>query len=61
MNIRHSVRRFLVSKVGATAVEYIVMLACFAIVCILAIQASGPGASAVPSHVNHVNTLFGGS
>ena len=41
-----SVRRFLVSEDGPTAVEYAVMLALIIIVCLTAVQAIGTNASA---------------
>ena len=41
-----SVKRFLVSEDGPTAVEYAVMLALIVIVCLTAIQAIGTNASA---------------
>ncbi|GAB4151858.1 MAG: hypothetical protein Tsb009_27440 [Planctomycetaceae bacterium] len=41
-----SVKRFLVSEDGPTAVEYAVMLALIVIVCLTAIQAVGNNASA---------------
>ncbi|MEX0725926.1 MAG: Flp family type IVb pilin [Planctomycetaceae bacterium] len=40
-----SVKRFLVSEDGPTAVEYAVMLALIVIVCLTAIQAIGTNAS----------------
>jgi len=44
-----SVKKFLVSEDGPTAVEYAVMLALIVIVCLTAIQAIG----------NNANTKFG--
>ncbi len=41
-----SVKKFLVSEDGPTAVEYAVMLALIVIVCLTAIQAVGTNASA---------------
>jgi pilus assembly protein Flp/PilA len=41
-----SVKKFLVSEDGPTAVEYAVMLALIVIVCLTAIQAIGTNASA---------------
>ncbi|QDT64475.1 Flp family type IVb pilin [Calycomorphotria hydatis] len=42
----HSVKQFLVSEDGPTAVEYAVMLALIVIVCLTAIQAIGTNANA---------------
>ena len=42
----NSVKRFLVSEDGPTAVEYAVMLALIVIVCLTAIQAIGTNANA---------------
>ncbi len=42
----NSVKRFLVSEDGPTAVEYAVMLALIVIVCLTAIQAVGTNAAA---------------
>ena len=53
-----SVKRFLVSEDGPTAVEYAVMLALIIVVCITAIQAVGTNASATFSNVS---TQLGGS
>lgn len=47
-NFTNSVKRFLVSEDGPTAVEYAVMLALIVIVCLTAIQAIG----------NNANTKF---
>ena len=44
-NFAHSVKRFLVSEDGPTAVEYAVMLALIVIVCLTAIQAVGTNAN----------------
>lgn len=48
-NFMNSVKQFLVSEDGPTAVEYAVMLALIVIVCLTAIQAIG----------NNANTKFG--
>lgn len=45
-NFTQSVKRFLVSEDGPTAVEYAVMLALIVIVCLTAIQAIGNNANA---------------
>ena len=42
----NSVRRFLVSEDGPTAVEYAVMLALIVVVCLVSIQAIGTNANA---------------
>jgi pilus assembly protein Flp/PilA len=44
-NFAASVKRFLVSEDGPTAVEYAVMLALIVIVCLTAIQAIGTNAN----------------
>lgn len=44
-NFAQSVKRFLVSEDGPTAVEYAVMLALIVIVCLTAIQAIGTNAN----------------
>ncbi|MEX0715421.1 MAG: Flp family type IVb pilin [Planctomycetaceae bacterium] len=44
-NIVASVKRFLVSEDGPTAVEYAVMLALIVVVCLTAIQAVGTNAN----------------
>jgi pilus assembly protein Flp/PilA len=44
-SLMKSVRRFLASEDGPTAVEYAVMLALIVIVCLTAIQAIGTNAS----------------
>ena len=49
-----SVRRFLVSEDGPTAVEYAVMLALIIVVCIAAISALGSNASNTFSYVGNV-------
>lgn len=45
MNFASSVKRFLMSEDGPTAVEYAVMLALIVIVCLTAIQAVGTNAN----------------
>ncbi len=45
-NLAQSVKKFLVSEDGPTAVEYAVMLALIVIVCLTAIRAVGSNASA---------------
>ena len=45
-NLAQSVKKFLVSEDGPTAVEYAVMLALIVIVCLTAIRAVGTNASA---------------
>ena len=54
----YSIKRFLVSEDGPTAVEYAVMLALIIVVCLTAIQAVGTNASATFSNVS---TQLGGS
>jgi len=44
-SLANSVKRFLVSEDGPTAVEYAVMLALIVIVCLTAIQAIGTNAN----------------
>ena len=44
-NIAKSVKRFLVSEDGPTAVEYAVMLALIVVVCLTAIQTIGTNAN----------------
>ena len=44
-NFSQSLKRFLVSEDGPTAVEYAVMLALIVIVCLTAIQAVGTNAN----------------
>lgn len=44
-NFAHSVKQFLASEDGPTAVEYAVMLALIVIVCLTAIQAIGTNAN----------------
>jgi pilus assembly protein Flp/PilA len=53
-----SVKRFLVSEDGPTAVEYAVMLALIIVVCLTAIQAVGTNASMT---FTGVSTQLGGS
>ena len=50
-NFANSIKRFLVSEDGPTAVEYAVMLALIVIVCLTAITAVGNNASATFSGV----------
>ena len=45
-SILNSVKKFMVSEDGPTAVEYAVMLALIVIVCLTAIQAVGTNAAA---------------
>ena len=44
-NLSQSIKRFLVSEDGPTAVEYAVMLALIVVVCLTAIQAIGTNAN----------------
>ena len=53
--LANSVKRFLVSEDGPTAVEYAVMLALIIIVCLTAVQAIGTSAQA---KFNQVNTAL---
>ena len=53
-----SVKKFIVSEDGPTAVEYAVMLALIIVVCLTAIQAIGTNASTTFSSVG---TAIGGS
>ena len=53
-----SVKRFLVSEDGPTAVEYAVMLALIIVVCLTAIQAVGTNASTT---FTNVSALLSGS
>lgn len=46
LNLTNSVKKFLVSEDGPTAVEYAVMLALIVIVCLTAIRAVGTNAAA---------------
>ena len=48
----YSIKRFLVSEDGPTAVEYAVMLALIIVVCLTAIQAVGTNASTTFSNVS---------
>ncbi len=54
----NSLKRFLVSEDGPTAVEYAVMLALIIVVCLAAIQAVGQNAQAT---FNSVSSQLGGS
>jgi pilus assembly protein Flp/PilA len=45
MSLLHSVKRFVISEDGPTAVEYAVMLALIVVVCLTAIQAVGTNAN----------------
>jgi pilus assembly protein Flp/PilA len=47
-----SIKRFIVSEDGPTAVEYAVMLALIIVVCLTAIQAVGTNASATFTNVS---------
>jgi pilus assembly protein Flp/PilA len=53
-----SVRRFLTSEDGPTAVEYAVMLALIIVACIVVVQNLG---SSVSSTFSSVNSAMGGS
>jgi pilus assembly protein Flp/PilA len=53
-NLAGSVRDFLVSEDGPTAVEYAVMLALIVVVCLTAIQAIGPAANAKFNRAEHL-------
>jgi pilus assembly protein Flp/PilA len=55
--VLNSVKRFLGSEDGPTAVEYAVMLALIVVVCLTAIQAVGTNANA---KFNAVSTALGG-
>jgi pilus assembly protein Flp/PilA len=48
----NSIKRFIVSEDGPTAVEYAVMLALIIVVCLTAIQAVGTNASTTFSNVS---------
>ncbi len=50
-NFAQSIKQFLVSEDGPTAVEYAVMLALIVIVCLTAIQAIGTNASTTFTNV----------
>lgn len=54
----NSIKKFLVSEDGPTAVEYAVMLALIIVVCLAAIQAVGTNAS---STFTNVSGQLGGS
>jgi pilus assembly protein Flp/PilA len=54
----NSVKRFIVSEDGPTAVEYAVMLALIIVVCLTAIQAVGTNAKTT---FNSVSAQLGGS
>jgi pilus assembly protein Flp/PilA len=56
--IAESIRRFLVSEEGPTAVEYAVMLAMIILVCLIGIQALG---SATNSTFTNVSGKMSGS
>jgi len=58
LQFANSVKRFLVSEDGPTAVEYAVMLALIIVVCLTAIQAVGTNAS---STFTNVSGQLGGS
>ena len=59
--IFHSIRRFLKSEDGPTAVEYAVMLALIIVVCISAIQVLGTNAAATFSTVGNAIGSTAGS
>lgn len=50
--LAQSVKRFIVSEDGPTAVEYAVMLALIIVVCLTAIQAIGTNAAATFTNVS---------
>jgi pilus assembly protein Flp/PilA len=52
MNLLNSVKHFIVSEDGPTAVEYAVMLALIIVVCLTAIQAVGTNASTTFTNVS---------
>jgi pilus assembly protein Flp/PilA len=52
IQLASSIKRFLVSEDGPTAVEYAVMLALIIVVCLTAIQAVGTNASTTFSNVS---------
>jgi len=58
MNLPNSVKRFIISEDGPTAVEYSVMLAMIIVVCLTAIQAIGTTTSTI---FTNVSTQLGGS
>jgi pilus assembly protein Flp/PilA len=55
-NLANSIRGFLSSEDGPTAVEYAVMLALIVVVCLTAIQAVGTNANAKFNTVNNALT-----
>jgi pilus assembly protein Flp/PilA len=55
-NFANSIKRFLVSEDGPTAVEYAVMLALIIVVCLTAIQAVGTNANAKFNQVQNALT-----
>ena len=57
-NIAQSIKQFLVSEDGPTAVEYAVMLALIIVVCITAITALGTNAN---NTFSYVGTQVGGT
>jgi pilus assembly protein Flp/PilA len=59
MNLLQSVKHFLVSEDGPTAVEYAVMLALIIVVCITAITALGTNANKTFTNVS--NAIGGAS
>jgi pilus assembly protein Flp/PilA len=54
--LKSSIKRFLVSEDGPTAVEYAVMLALIIVVCLTAIQAVGTNANAKFNQVQNALT-----
>ena len=52
IQVANSIKRFIVSEDGPTAVEYAVMLALIIVVCLTAIQAVGTNASTTFSNVS---------
>ena len=60
-NLIHSLKRFLVSEDGPTAVEYAVMLALIIVVCIAAITTLGSNANNTFSNVAAKATPAGAS
>jgi pilus assembly protein Flp/PilA len=56
--LAQSIRKFIVSEDGPTAVEYAVMLALIIVVCLTAIQAIGTSANTT---FQNVGTALGGS
>lgn len=59
LQFAQSVKRFIVSEDGPTAVEYAVMLALIIVVCLTAIQAVGTNAKSTFTNVS--SQLGGGS